>query len=146
VCLNIDTPSSDLDIICEVHDSAAFESDVTRFFGFCDRFLIRGSVTESAATVVRFFTPTFEIELYAEPMSIEQQNGFRHFMQFERVLRIGGDYFRERLRALKVGGMKSEPALAQLLSLAGDPYRAVLDLEDVSDEELVARISGVPLR
>ena len=32
--------------------------------------------------------------------------------------------------------MKVEPAIASLLNLTGDPYEAVLDLEDWSDRQI----------
>jgi hypothetical protein len=43
VCLNIATPSSDLDIICEVHDHGRFIDDATRLFGSYSRFSARKS-------------------------------------------------------------------------------------------------------
>ncbi len=38
--------------------------------------------------------------------------------------------------ALKHQGLETEPAFARLLSLAGDPYEAMVDLEIWSDDEL----------
>lgn len=143
VCLNIDTPTSDLDIICEAHDLDAFEREVAAHYGTLRGFNSRRSSTVSVACVVQFFTPTFEIEVYGEPQPVERQNGYRHFLQFRRVIELGGENLRERLQTLKRAGIKSEPALATLLGLSGDPYRAVLDLEGVPDVELAATIREI---
>ena len=140
VCLDIDTPQSDLDIICEVHDVERFEWDVTAMYGHWSRFTLRRSATNPQATVCQFFTPTFEIEIFGEPVPVERQNGYRHMMQIDRAIKLGGAPFREELRALKLREKKTEPALASLLSLEGDPYQAVLLLEQMSDEEI--RIRG----
>lgn len=141
VCLDIDTPQSDLDIICEVHDLPEFERDVSAMYGNWSRFTIRRSIANPKATVCQFFTPAFQIEIYGEPLPVEQQNGYRHMIQIERAIRLGGSVFREKLRALKLRGMKTEPALASLLALEGDPYEGVLRLEQVSDSRIRAMIS-----
>lgn len=142
VCLDIDIPSSDLDIICEIHDPALFEAVVTEHFGRFSRFNVRRSESDPSAVVCQFFTDTFEIEIFAHNVPTERQNAYRHLIQINRVVSLGGAKTRESMRNLKVGGMKTEPAVAQLLQLGGDPYQAVLDLELVEDSEIVKRLSG----
>jgi ribosomal protein S18 acetylase RimI-like enzyme len=66
-----------------------------------------------------------------------------------RLLVIGGAALRERVRELKRAGVKTEPAFAQVLGLAGDPYAALLALEDWSTPRLrslvhAARRTGPP--
>ena len=139
VCLDIDTPQSDLDIICEGHDVESFERNVATRYAQYPRFTIRRSYTNSQATVCQFFTPNFEIEIFGEAVPVERQNGFRHLVQIERAITLGGSPLRDELRALKLRGKKTEPALASLLSLEGDPYQAVLLLEEMSDEEIRTR-------
>ena len=56
------------------------------------------------------------------------------------MLRFGGQQLREEIRALKRQGVKTEPAVAQLLGLPGDPYQAVLDLASLSDPEVANRV------
>ena len=41
------------------------------------------------------------------------------------------------VKELKEKGVKTEPAFARLLGLDGDPYVAVLGLENVSDEDIM---------
>jgi hypothetical protein len=54
-----------------------------------------------------------------------------------RLINLGGDIFREKVRDLKLAGRKSEPAIADILGLIGDPYERVAELNDLSDGELV---------
>jgi len=53
-----------------------------------------------------------------------------------RLINLGGDIFREKVRDLKLAGKKSEPAIANILGLIGDPYESVAELNDLSDGEL----------
>lgn len=146
VCLDIDTPTSDIDIICEVYDSTAFEALLRQYFAALRGFTLRRSESAGAAVVCQFFTESFEIEVFGQPVPTEQQNAYRHLVQIDRVLVLGGDVIRQALRTLKLGGAKTEPALAQLLNLEGDPYQAVLALEGVDDCELRARVSWAQVR
>jgi hypothetical protein len=55
-----------------------------------------------------------------------------------RLLDILGPDFRNGIIALKKQGIKTEPAFARMLGLSGDPYRAVLAIENYGDEQLAA--------
>lgn len=140
VCLDIDIESSDLDIICEVYNHDVFIKDVEQLYGHYREFSSRRSEHNPPATVIRFLTDQFEIELFGQAIPIEQQSAYRHLVQIDRVLRLGGQGMREQIRALKRQGVKTEPAVSQLLRLPGDPYQAVLDLECAGDAEIVERI------
>ena len=140
VCNDIDIPGSDLDIICHTSDHAHFIREVTRFFGRMPGFNVTKHNTKPPAVVIQFFTDGFEFEIFAQDIPIPGQNAFRHMTQTNRVLTIGGPPWRSAIRTLKLQGMKTEPAVAKLLGLVGDPYSAVLALENVSDEELAGRI------
>ena len=142
VCLDIDIPTSDLDIICEVHDPALFEAIVVRHFGTFSRFNVRRSESDPSAVVCQFFTDDFEIEIFAHSMPTEQQNAYRHLVQINRVLGLGGSTVREAVRNLKLAGLKTEPAVARILMLGGDPYKAVLDLEHSNDRDITNRLTA----
>lgn len=141
VCIDIDTPTSDLDIICEIHDPALFETVVAEHFGNFSRFNVRRSESDPSAVVCQFFTDTFEIEVFAHNIPTERQNAYRHLIQINRVIKLGGTATREAVRHRKLTGMKTEPAVAHLLQLAGEPYQAVLDLERVRDDEIIERLA-----
>jgi hypothetical protein len=57
-----------------------------------------------------------------------------------RLLAIFGPDFQSGIVALKERGIKTEPAFALALGLDGDPYRAVLELEEHTDYQLTALI------
>jgi hypothetical protein len=55
---------------------------------------------------------------------------------------LGGNPFRTKLRNLKLQGVKTEPAIAQLLSLSGNPYESVASLTEVEDEVISRLMSS----
>lgn len=140
VCNDIDIPGSDLDIICYTPDFTQFQEHATKLFSSMPAFAIHTHESEPPALVVQFHTDEFEFEIFAQSIPVSQQNAFRHMLQTNRVLNVGGERWRQAIRQLKLSGLKTEPAVAQLLHLTGDPYQAILALETVSDTELVTLI------
>jgi uncharacterized protein DUF4269 len=53
-----------------------------------------------------------------------------------RILHIAGDTTRQAIRDLKKEGLKTEPAFAQYFNLEGDPYQALIELENLDDDAL----------
>lgn len=145
VCLDIATATSDLDIICEVYDHDRFIADAAQYFGNHSGFSTKSSTRLPAATVIQFFTEEFEIEVFGQALPVEQQTAYLHLCQTHRVVQLGGEACRSAIQKLKLSGMKTEPAVAHLLALPGDPYAAILDLCAVSDDQLRAKIAQAPL-
>lgn len=58
----------------------------------------------------------------------------------QRLVQVGGSPLRTRVRDLKELGLKTEPAICRVLGLSGEPYTAVLDLENWTDRELEERV------
>jgi hypothetical protein len=140
--LDIDTEQSDLDIICEVQDLDAFEERLTTYFGKRNGFTIRRTTRHDLPTVVANFTyASFPIEVFGQPRPVREQNAYRHMVVEARLLAIGGEKARDAIRDLKQNGMKTEPAFAQYFGLQGDPYQTLLDMSDMSDEELRDAVS-----
>jgi hypothetical protein len=140
VCVGLDIAGSDLDIICEVHEPSGFESLVRQHFAACDGFQFRW-VSGDDAWVTSFGAGGFPIEIYAATIACERQAAYRHLTQMARILRLGGEAVRTRVRALKLAGLKTEPAFCQVLELTGDPYRAFLNLESKSDAWIESRLA-----
>lgn len=143
VCLDIDIESSDLDIICEASDLDVFATFLRSAFGAFRGFNVRHSESQESAVVAQFFYDAWEYEVFGQRIPVERQNAFRHLIQIDRVLSCGGEIWREKIRALKRAGLKTEPALAKSLRLEGDPYQAVLDLEALSDDAILAKVRAV---
>ncbi len=138
VCVDIDIPSSDLDVICEARDLEAFSSFLSSVFGTFRGFSLHRSDRSPPAIVAQFFHGSWEYEIFGQNLPVERQAAFRHLVQIDRAVGLGGVSWREAIRTFKLGGMKTEPALARCLGMGVDPYDAVLSLEDLSDNELSA--------
>lgn len=144
VNIDIDIPSSDLDIICEAHDLVAFETRVIELFGGLRGFQSSRLEHGVNAVVASFFHGEWEYEVFAQAMPVEQQRAFQHLVQTHRVVTRGGERWRNAIRSLKERGLKTEPAVVHALKLTGDPYEVVLSLKNVSDEALDALLARSP--
>ncbi|HCO68692.1 MAG TPA: DUF4269 domain-containing protein [Dysgonomonas sp.] len=132
--IGIDIESSDIDILCHVSDFDSFIKIVQNNFSYCDRFSEKFN-EEQQAYVSSFFHDHLEIEIFAQSKPSEIQNGFRHMLIENRILRLAGEKFRQKIINLKKQGYKTEPAFGKLLNL-DNPYSDLLDFEKLSDIEL----------
>ncbi len=132
--IEIDLPESDLDIICETHDFTEFREIVRWYYSNYDRFTDRLSDDRYVAVL---FVDGQEIEIFAEAQPTEQQFAYRHMIIEHRMLQLFGEPFRREVIRLKREGYKTEPAFAVLLGLSGNPYQALLETEQYSDEDLL---------
>ena len=142
--LPIHTPTSDLDVICEVHDEGAFVGAATA--AFADRVelaVARHTIRGVPATLVRFRFGGFDVELFGQPLPVAQQHAYRHLRVEARLLALAGPAAVATLLAMRRAGLKTEPAFARWLRLPdGDPYLAVLALESRTDAELLALLDA----
>ncbi|MCB2407962.1 DUF4269 domain-containing protein [Hymenobacter lucidus] len=141
--LGIDGPGSDLDLICEVSPEArpGFRELLQRQYGHLPSFRLRQHVIGGQESVVCNFRYGGEVlEIFGQGLPTARQNAYRHMLVEYAVLQAGGETWRRAVRQLKVQGLKTEPAFAQLLQLAGNPYEALLALEGRSAAELSAWI------
>ena len=54
----------------------------------------------------------------------------------KRLSKIGGTNFQSAVRTIKKTGIKTEPAIASILQLEGNPYNSVLSLERLKNAEI----------
>lgn len=143
--LDIDTEQSDLDILCEAHDLNRFQQDVTTAFGRQPRFRVLATWKDQLPALVAGFTAEgFPVEIFAQPRPVTDQNGYRHLVVEARLLALGGEEARVRIRELKRAGLKTEPAFARYFQLDGDPYQTLLHLAQLSEAELAATVARGP--
>lgn len=129
VPIDIDIPESDLDIICHCKDPSEFTKSLLKEFRNKDAFQISTTtVNEVITTVARFKTPNFEIEIFGQNVPSEKQNAYKHMLIEHWILEQKGPKFRSEIRKLKLKGLKTEPAFAQLLGLPGNPFDQLLEL------------------
>lgn len=137
--LAIDTPSSDIDILCNVRDFDAFEAAAKNAFAPFDDFGIHARPATAhvpEARVVRFELEGLPIEIFATDRATTEQYGFIHMLVEGRILDVLGDAFANQIRDLKSQGIKTEPAFAKILGLKGDPYIVLAELAMLSPAQL----------
>lgn len=128
--LDIDIPGSDLDILCEVYDFAPFAALVQTHYGHLpDFYQNTKALNGTPAHISRFSYPAspFPIEIVAQPVPVREQRAFRHLCAEAALLAQGGAPARAAIRALKLSGVKTEPAFGQYFGLEGDPFQVLLE-------------------
>lgn len=127
--INIDTDTSDLDIICCFTDAAAFEKHLVENFANEHDFK-RFMPKRTGAIAASFTCEGFVVEVYGQAIPTQQQSAYLHMLIEYRILLEKGEDFRQQVIALKEQGYKTEPAFGKLLGIKGNVY-----------EELIARYS-----
>lgn len=134
--LNIDLPTSDLDIICEARDLNVFQQTLTHHYTHQQNFALRRkSIRQIDSLVANFNFGGFAVEIFGQPRPVCEQNAYRHMVVEARLL-AAVPQARDAIRALKAAGMKTEPAFARYFHLQGDPYQTLLELYPIDDREL----------
>ncbi|MER0239819.1 DUF4269 domain-containing protein [Fulvimarina sp. MAC8] len=93
----------------------------------------------SAIRHCSFTTYGWPFEVYGEALAVDEQDGWRYFASEKRLLALCGPSLPDVVLRQREAELKTEPAFAAALDLAGDPYDALLMLEGCSDEELAHR-------
>lgn len=136
--LDVDIPESDLDIICEVHQSERFESVIVEAFSGLPGFQYSSKVVQGLPRYVAAFSGgDFPIEIFGQPIPTLRQNGYRHLCIEYRILKHLGEEAKIAIRNLKKSGLKTEPAFGSYLKLRQDPYEQLLVMDEWNEEELI---------
>ncbi|OON71109.1 DUF4269 domain-containing protein [Hymenobacter sp. CRA2] len=146
--LAIDVAGSDLDFICEVPEAelGAFGQLLRRHYGRLPSFSLAEASFQGLPTVVASFEAvSFAWEVFGQPRPVARQHAVRHLQVEYAVLQAGGEPWRVAAQQLKQQGLKTEPAFARLLQLPGDPYEALLRLEQLSPAELYDLLQQRPI-
>lgn len=144
--LDVDLPDSDLDIICEVHDASAFAICLRDHFAAAPQFrLTRAVVNTVPTTIANFLIDDLPIEVFGQAVPVDHQAAVVHLEVEHRLLELAGESLRATVRALKREGLKTEPAFAQALGLAGDPYEQLYAMCAWTDDRLVDVLGAAKL-
>lgn len=134
--LGIDTPESDLDILCQVADFDRFIAFAKEAFSLYDGFSAQiGLVRNEPFVSVSFNCDGFVFEIFAQDKSFKEQHAYRHMLIEDYFLRREGQSFSAQIMELRSQGMKTEPAFATVLGLSGDPYLELLKMEEQIKKE-----------
>ncbi|ASP39849.1 hypothetical protein CHH28_14715 [Bacterioplanes sanyensis] len=137
ILIGLDTDLSDIDILCCYQRQSQFVKELHQHCSGFDGFRKKASADR---IVAEFRYADFLFEIYASNTPTQEQPGYRHFRIMQRLLALGGETFRARVVALKQSGLKTEPAMCAVLSIDGDPYTAILDVEHWTDGQLLQRL------
>ncbi|BAX79495.1 DUF4269 domain-containing protein [Labilibaculum antarcticum] len=136
--IGISIESSDLDITCRYMDADNFEKKMKSLFGEQKEFKIQQKEKNGYWVVVASFTyQDFPFEIFGSLFPGTDQNSYRHMLIEHRILQLLGEDFKQKVIQLKKEGLKTEPAFAKLLKLDGDPYQQLLDMEGITDTEIL---------
>lgn len=142
VAIGLDKPGSDLDLVCQHPDPAAFAASLR----------VQGWQGRERSKEVRVLKQTrrgpddqeWPLELYVTPSPIETLHGWRHLSLMATLLEhFGHDFYLAVMRLRHDANLKGEAAICQLLHLPGDPYLALLALEGVDLAPLVWQSSSL---
>ncbi|MCR4033637.1 MULTISPECIES: DUF4269 domain-containing protein [Flavobacterium] len=128
--INIDIENSDLDIICYWKNKSDFIKRIKALFEKENNFGIQEIVIDNRDSVVaNFHIDAFEIEIFGQNVPTELQNGYKHMIIEDKILRSKDENFRLEIIKLKEKGLKTEPAFGLLLGLKGNIYEELLDFK-----------------
>jgi len=141
--LGIDIESSDIDIACTAENLYEFTSAVTSLYSGHAHFTSEMfQIRDKPAARCFFHFSDWDIELFCQTLPIKAQWGVRHFHVEKRLLGLSPELV-TRIIQLKQSGLKTEAAFASILQLSGDPFEAVLKLEQFNDAQLLEIIARV---
>lgn len=140
--LGLDLPDSDIDILCNAPDPLAFAAAIWAAYRDLPGFAMWQWQGSDRPVVARFHCSGWLFELFGQARPVAEQLGWRHFAIERRLLALGGEPLRAAVMARRHAGAKTEPAFAQVLGLKGDPYAALLTLEQRDDATLRDRIGA----
>lgn len=134
--LGLDQTHSDVDVILG-GDIEAIERTVNSHYVDMEEFECHGmDVDDVRSLICRFRYRGVTFELFAQEEESVRQRAYLHFLIEERLLKLGGEEFRQSVISLRQQGLKTEPAFAKALGIKEDPYLALLELQTKSDTEI----------
>lgn len=134
--LGVSLPGSDIDILCHAPELNDVADRLWRGRERLPALNLRRWMSTGRPLVATFAIDGWPVEVFASPIEVDRQEGWRHFLVEGRLLALGGDALRARVMILRQGGAKTEPAFAAALGLRGDPYAELSRLSHAPDAEL----------
>jgi hypothetical protein len=134
--LGVSIAGSDIDILCHAPEPDDVADLLWRGRERLPALILRRWTTGHRPLVASFSLGDWPVEIFASPVEVDRQEGWRHFLVEGRLLALGCDALRERVMVLRQGGAKTEPAFAAALGLRGNPYAELYGLSHAPDAEL----------
>ena len=136
--LDIDTPESDIDVVCSASNLETFANEVRSLFGKYEGFELHHKLKKSVPSVVaRFREGSFTLEIFAQTESVFRQHAVVHMLVEARLLAFAPAEAKDFIRRRKQEGVKTEPAFAECFDISGDPYEELLKIAQMTDHEIL---------
>ena len=139
--LSLDLPGSDIEILCHALIPYTFAAVLSTAFSDRSDFSMRQWVNAERPVIASFKAEDWQFGIFGQARPVAEQQGWRHFLVEQRLLAIGGPWLRTAVMARRREDAKTEPAFAAALDLQGDPYQALLELENWPDRALAEPIA-----
>lgn len=140
--LNVYNENSDIDLLLEADSLYALKETLLDHYQELPGFeVFETKVDELPTLICRFSYNKVPFEIFAQNKNPVLQKAYRHFLVEEKLLKLGGELFRNKVMSLREKGLKTEEAFSKALSVNEDPYQYILSLEKLSMEELRNLIS-----
>ena len=133
ILIDLDTDDSDIDLVCSYNSQSAFFYQLKSLISNYPDLICH---KRDNYVIAQFHYAGFLFEIFGANQKVESQMAFRHYQIMKRLCEIGGKDFQNAVKAIKKTGIKTEPAIASILQLEGNPYNSVLMLEQLEDLEL----------
>ena len=128
--MGIDTHKSDLDILMYAKDLNILESDLKSHYENHDEFEYLRSFIDGVETlIVNFKQNHISFEVFAQTQPITLQKAYRKFLAIERLMKIGGDIFKETVMGIRLDGTNSQAAIAESLNIKKEPCNELLIIQ-----------------
>jgi hypothetical protein len=126
--LDLFTDQSDIDILCCYTNAEDFAEKL--FFDLhrmpINFYINRKDLGGVGSVLTTFEYDGFQFEIVGQEVPVTKQVAFRHMVAEWQILSQNDDAFKQKIFELKQGGLKTEPAFAEVMGLKGDPYEALL--------------------
>lgn len=143
--LGVSLAGSDIDILCHAPEPNDVADCLWEARERLSGLVLRRWISEDRPLVATFDLSGWPVEVFASPVEVDRQAGWRHFIVEQRLLQLAGEALRERVMSLRHAGAKTEPAFATVLGLSGDPYAELYRLSQASAEELRVILTDMDL-
>jgi predicted metalloenzyme YecM len=142
--LGIHTKNSDVDVLMYAIDLNELEASLKSHYENHEEFECLRSFVDGVETlIVNFNQGHVPFEVFAQNRQVVEQKAYKHFQVEERLLKLGGDLFKETVMGIRMDGTKTEPAIAEALDIEADPYNELLILQKADTHKLINILESV---
>ena len=142
--LGIQTKNSNVDILMYAIDLNELEVSLKSHYENHDNFESLRSFVEGTETlIINFNQSHIPFEIYAQSQAITLQKGYKKFQAIERILKIGGEIFKETVMGIRMDGTKTQEAIAESLNIQTDLNNELLILQKTEMSKLKMILESV---